>query len=53
LSSINKPSNNTNNNPSNVGSQSNDIVGFHEEFMSKLNEFSESWRKAALQEKRF
>jgi hypothetical protein len=27
--------------------------GFHEEFMSKLNEFSESWRQAALLEKKF
>jgi hypothetical protein len=27
--------------------------GFHEEFMAKLNEFSESWRQAALLEKKF
>jgi len=28
-------------------------VGFHEEFYSKLEEFSESWRDQALREKRF
>jgi len=28
-------------------------VGFHEEFYSKLGEFSESWRDQALREKRF
>lgn len=27
-----------------------EIVGFHQEFMSKINEFSESWRNAALNE---
>ena len=29
------------------------IVGFHEEFMSKIDEFSQSWRQAALKEKRY
>ena len=27
------------------------VVGFHQEFMSRLDEFSESWRQAALKEK--
>lgn len=30
-----------------------DRSGFHEEFMSRLDEFSQSWRKAAMKEKRF
>lgn len=30
-----------------------EIKGFHEEFMSKLEEFSQSWRTAALAEKKF
>lgn len=28
-------------------------MGFHDEFYSKLDEFSESWRNQALREKRF
>jgi len=28
-------------------------VGFHDEFMSKLEEFSESWRQAAMLQKKF
>ena len=36
---------NTNNNKS--------LLGFHEEFMSKINEFSLSWRIAAMKEKKF
>lgn len=28
-------------------------LGFHDEFYSKLDEFSESWRNQALREKRF
>jgi hypothetical protein len=27
-------------------------LGYHEEFMSKLDEYSESWREAAKKEKR-
>ena len=27
-------------------------VGFHEEFMSKMDEFSVSWRQAALKERK-
>jgi hypothetical protein len=27
--------------------------GFHEEFMSQLNECSSSWREAAMKEKRY
>ena len=29
-----------------------EIVGFHQEFMSRLDEFSESWRDAAMNERR-
>ena len=29
------------------------LLGFHEEFMSKINEFSLSWRIAAMKEKKF
>jgi len=28
------------------------IVGFHQEFMSRMNEFSESWRDAAMKERK-
>lgn len=28
------------------------LVGYHEEFMSKIGEFSESWRNAALNERK-
>jgi hypothetical protein len=28
-------------------------VDFHDEFMSRLDEYSQSWREAALKEKRF
>lgn len=28
-------------------------MGFHDEFMSKLDEFSESWRQLALQNRKF
>lgn len=28
-------------------------LGFHEEFMARMNEFSESWRQAAMKEKKF
>lgn len=40
--------NNKNQNPN----QNDEIVGFHQEFMAKLNEFSESWRDAALHERK-
>lgn len=30
-----------------------EIKGFHEEFMSRLDEFSQSWRTAAMLEKKF
>lgn len=30
----------------------NEILGFQDEFMAKINEFSESWRQAALREQR-
>ncbi len=29
------------------------ITGFHEEFMGRLDEFSQSWRMAAMAEKKF
>ena len=28
-------------------------LGFHEEFMARMNEFSESWRQAAMKERKF
>jgi lysylphosphatidylglycerol synthetase-like protein (DUF2156 family) len=28
------------------------VGGYHEEFMSKIEEYSESWREAAKKEKR-
>lgn len=43
------------NNLANGGGQSSEkeeIVGFHQEFMSRLDEFSESWRDAAMNERR-
>lgn len=30
-----------------------EAVGFHDEFYSKIDEFSESWRNQALREKRY
>ena len=30
-----------------------EIKGFHEEFMARLDEFSQSWRTAAMAEKKF
>lgn len=30
-----------------------EIKGFHEEFMARLDEFSQSWRMAAMAEKKF
>lgn len=30
-----------------------EIKGFHEEFMARLDEFSQSWRLAAMAEKKF
>jgi hypothetical protein len=30
-----------------------ETIGFHDEFYSKIGEFSESWRNQALREKRF
>lgn len=30
-----------------------DVVGFHQEFMAKINQFSESWRQAAMNQKKF
>lgn len=29
-----------------------EILGFHQEFMARMNEFSESWRDAAMKERR-
>lgn len=36
----------------NIREEDEKSVGFHEEFMSKIDEFSESWRKAAMNERK-
>lgn len=36
----------------NIKSEDEKSVGFHEEFMSKMDEFSVSWRQAALKERK-
>ena len=43
-----------NNNTNGVAKEPNlaEVVGFHQEFMSKINEFSQSWRDAAMNERK-
>ena len=40
-----------NNGPGNIKNKE-EVVGFHQEFMSKINEFSQSWRDAAMNERK-
>lgn len=51
VNNYNSKSQNPNQNHQN-GKNDEEIMGFHQEFMAKLNEFSESWRDAALHERK-
>ena len=44
--------NNVNNNNEN-NNDNKEVFGFHQEFMSKINEFSKSWRDLVMKEKNF
>ena len=53
LAPIKEISSNTyNSNSSKLKSVNQDLLGFHQEFMSHLDEFSESWREAAQNERK-